>query len=85
MKKEEALLSLTRLGIGHSAYLIPEIIDWASLQDFADRQGLYALALDGIERMPESKRPSQEMLLQWIGEVLQGYEYRYERHRLRLT
>lgn len=34
--------------------------------------------LDGIECLPEYKRPPKDFVLQWIGEVLQDYEYRYE-------
>lgn len=34
--------------------------------------------LDGIEKLPEQYRPPKVFLLEWIGETLQGYEYRYE-------
>ena len=30
--------------------------------------------------LPISSRPPQELLLEWIGEVMQGYEYRYEQY-----
>lgn len=34
--------------------------------------------LDGIEKLPDQQRPPKVFLLEWIGETLQGYEYRYE-------
>lgn len=74
----EALLSLTRLGINHPAYLTNHKIDWQSVKDLAEKQGLGAVVLDGIEKLPEGQRPPKVFLLEWIGETLQGYEYRYE-------
>ena len=55
-------------------------IDWSAIRTLAEQQGLYAIVLDGIEKLPASVRPPQEMLLEWIGEVLQGYEYRFEQY-----
>lgn len=78
---EVAFLSLIRLGIGHNvtdALIVP---DWSALQALATRQGLAAVLLDGIDRLPETERPPKAMLLQWIGETLQSYEYRYELYR----
>ena len=74
----KSFLSLVRLGIGHKIGSFPKIVDWPGIQALAERQGLYAIVLDGIENLPESSRPPQETLLEWIGEVLQGYEYQYE-------
>lgn len=76
----ESFLSLIRLGIGHYNSAIPIDVDWLEIQSLAEKQGLYAIALDGIERLPQTSRPNQELLLEWIGEVLQGYEYRYEQY-----
>lgn len=77
---QETFLSLVRLGIGHSVSNSHETIDWKALQALAMEQGLYAIVLDGIEKLTASARPPQEFLLEWIGEVLQGYEYRYEQY-----
>lgn len=74
----EALLALTRLGINHPTYLSNQKIDWQSIKDLAEKQGLSAVVLDGIEKLPEGQRPPKVFLLEWIGETLQGYEYRYE-------
>lgn len=71
---------LVRLGIGHRADVFPQNIDWQEVKDFAERHGLYAVVLDGIEKLPSSIRPPQEILLEWIGEVLQNYEYQYDQY-----
>lgn len=76
----ENCLRLIRRGIGHMADAMSMNLDWTELQAFADKQGLAAIVLDGIEGLPIERRPPQEMLLEWIGEVLQGYEYRYEQY-----
>lgn len=57
---------------------IQEQIDWNALETLAEWQGLLAIVVDGIEKLPENIRPPKEMLLRWKGETLQGYEYRYE-------
>ena len=68
------------MGIGHTTDTLPMNVDWAEIQAFADRQGLAAIILDGIDKLPVENRPPQEMLLEWIGEVLQEYEYRYDQY-----
>ena len=73
-------ITLVRLGIGNYASALPKEVDWAKVRDIAEQQGLYAIVLDGIEKLPQSYRPPQEILLEWIGEVLQGYEYIYEQY-----
>lgn len=76
-----SFLLLVRLGIGHCVEKPMPINDWQSINKIAEVQGLYAIALDGIEMLPEKSRPPQSILLEWIGEVLQGYEYRYEEYK----
>ena len=56
-------------------------MNWNDVQALAERQGLAAVLVDGIEQLPNSQRPPKDLLLQWIGEVLQNYEYRYELYR----
>ena len=77
----KAFIALVRLGIGHNTDRLPDSIDWSAIQEIASEHGLTAIVLDGIQQLPETKRPPQEILLQWIGEVLQGYEYRYEQYK----
>lgn len=73
----EMFLHLTRRGIGHQSYYPDISFDWGDLYALSVKHGLQAVVLDGIGSLPEVKRPNQEMLLNWIGEVLQGYEQRY--------
>lgn len=81
-ESKQLFVSLIRLGIGNTtAIWSPPIIDWKAMEDLASKQGLLAIMIDGIERLPEDKRPPKQILLEWIGEVLQGYEYRYEHYR----
>lgn len=79
MKK--TFLSLVSLGIGHYSVALPQNVDWNELKALAERQGLSAVVLDGIEKLPEQQRPPKVFLLEWIGETLQGYEYRYEKYQ----
>ena len=73
---QNSLLSLIRMGIGHSSAL-PNVDDWQTIKALADKQGLTAIVVDGIEQLLDTMRPPKELLLQWIGEVLQSYEKRY--------
>ena len=69
---KEALISLVRLGIGKASEVqVPEQMDWEALQDLANEQGLAAIVVDGLERLPVEQKPPKPILLQWIGEVLQ--------------
>lgn len=74
----EAFLSLARLGINHTAYPLSQKYNWRVIQNLAYEQGLSAVVLDGVDKLPLDKRPPKEFLIQWIGDVLQSYEYRYE-------
>lgn len=74
-------LSLVRLGIGHRADALSENVDWKAIQALAMQQGLSAIILDGIERLPECQQPPQLMLLTLIGQVMQGYDGHYEAYR----
>ena len=78
MKSAEALLILTRMGIGTYSGKITDIIDWTAVHALAEQQGLTGVLLDAIDNLPTEQRPPKELALQWIGEVLHGYEFRYE-------
>lgn len=80
-KVQYDFLALVRLGIGNeivSNYGLQAPIDWQVVKDLAEKQGLGAVVLDGIEKLSEGQRPPKVFLLEWIGETLQGYEYRYD-------
>lgn len=76
-----SFISLVRLGIGHYADALPQNIDWNELKALADEHGLSAVVLDGIEKLPDQQRPPKMFLLEWIGETLQDYDYRYDQYR----
>ena len=80
VKAEEALLKLTGFGLGHYDILEIGDVDWPAIKALADKQGLTAIILDGIERLPEDERPPQLALLNWIGEVVQNYEAKYKQY-----
>ena len=73
----ESFFSLIRLGIDHSDGIVPDRLDWQFIKYNADKQGLSAIIIEGIEKLPDCKRPSKFALLEWIGEVMQNYEARY--------
>lgn len=76
----EVFLTLLREGINHGRSHFPQNAQWQAIKALADEQGLTAVMLDGLERLPDSFRPSKEYLLEWIGEVLQNYEQRYAQY-----
>ena len=73
-------MALVRQGIGHESRVLSQGIDWTAIKALADAHGLSAIVLDSIERLPESKRPPQVFLLEWIGEALQNYEYLFDQY-----
>ena len=76
-KNAEAFLELVRLGIDHyTSYGLPKEVNWEEIENLAAQHGLSAILVDGVDKLSEGKRPTKEVLLQWIGEALQGYEYR---------
>lgn len=77
MMSRDSFIYLIRLGIGHTAYPVPDNFDWEQIHAFATRHGLLAVVVDGIEQLPDGLRPPKNFLLEWIGEVLQSYECRY--------
>lgn len=82
---QEVLLQLVRLGIGHSKGDLPDVTSWGQIEALALQQGLSAIIVDGVEHLPKSQRPPKEILLQWIGNTLQSYEYRYELYRIAIA
>lgn len=45
----------------------PTAKEWADLYDESERQAVTGILLQGIERLSVEQRPSQDILLQWIG------------------
>lgn len=42
--------------------------EWLEMMEESQRQAVTGVMLDGLERLPEDQRPSQMILLQWIGQ-----------------
>ena len=72
MTEQEAFLTLVRLGIGRNSSDSIGQVDWLAVEALATEQGLSAVVLDGIETLPNGQLPPKVLLLNWIGEVLQG-------------
>ncbi len=72
-------MALTRFGAGNAGGVLPDSIDWTELKALAERHGLSAIVLEGIERLPEKQRPPQEFLLEWNREVMHRYESCYDK------
>lgn len=85
MSNQETILQIIRLGIGHYTCHINDAFDWQAIKALADKLGLTAIIVDGIEQLPDTKRPPKELLLQWIGEVFQNYENRYKLYQRALS
>lgn len=84
MDVHQSFLSLVRLGIGcdlPSSKVPSDQIDWNSVMTLAEKQGLTAVVLDGIDKLPEKQRPPKTLLLKWIGSSIHGFEQRYELYR----
>lgn len=78
---QKAFISLTGLGLGLPIKEMPSIDDWTSLLELATQQGLMAIVMDGIDSLPDEKRPPKELLLQWIGLVIQDEARYFVQHK----
>lgn len=75
------LLALTKSALTNSILSQPiENIDWHTVYSLALRQGISAIVLDGIGRLPVEVRPPKPILLQWIGQATM-MERMYAKHR----
>lgn len=69
---KDIFLSLVRLGIGNATRAaLPNEVDWNALEDLAAKQGLLAVVMDGIDKIPTASRPQKKDILQWIGMTIQ--------------
>ena len=84
---KDSFLFLVRLGIGHPVFILPKIIDWESMKGLAAEQGLSAIVLDGAQALTdkgdltEGRSMDKTLKKQWIGTVIQNYEWKYEDYR----
>ncbi len=80
---EQTFIYLVRLGIGNDVSIMqsfPSKLNWDGLISLAAKQGLSAIIMDGIEKLPDHLRPSQSILLPLLGHTLKNFEYRYEQY-----
>lgn len=78
------LLALTKSALTNSTSSLPrDNINWQTLYPLALHQGVSAILLDAIGRMPDEVRPPKPMLLQWIGQSTM-MERMYVRHWKRI-
>lgn len=79
----QLLIELIQVVVGRRGELsqFPSNNEWVELKDLASTHGLLGLILDAIDKLPFGQKPPQMLLLEWIGEVLQGYEMRFGQYR----
>ena len=83
-KGQLSILCLVRLAIGASiskeCSSVLDYYDWNNLSVLSSKQGVSAIVLDAISKLPEGQRPPRPLLLQWIGKVAMQ-EQIYEKHK----
>ena len=82
---QEACIQLIKLGIGTSKDVkISDDVDWVALKTLADKQGLTAIVLDGVNEVLKTNSQlsslHSQLKLSWIGEVMQNFEQRYAKY-----
>ena len=72
-RAEEAFFKLLRLsiGTGHGLDVVLDGDGWAEVYAIARKQAVAAIVLDGVERLPDGRKPPKETLMPWIGLVQQ--------------
>lgn len=87
-KEAISLLHLLQLGLSdkikESVIDIKYDIDWYFVYALALRQGITAILLDAISKLPNEVRPPKPMLLQWIGQATM-MERMYTKHREKIA
>lgn len=86
---EDEIFALLRLGLGNSKpeqenlsnYIMLSAEQWTQMGDFAQEQGVLGIMLDGIDCLETTgygvtRNLSKEQKIEWIGNVLNGYEAR---------
>lgn len=72
-KEETAFFSLIRLAIGTCRagedVMMLDRAGWQEVYRMACKQALVGVVFDGVERLPQDRRPPSDVLLPWIGAV----------------
>ena len=63
------LFELLQIALGNRVKLsrVPTKEEWMAIYQESEKQSILGVMRDGLERIPEEQRPSQDILLQWIG------------------
>ena len=88
MKNIQTLLKLLRFANAQASTVsdtvLPSNIDWRTVYGIAVHQGVSAILLDAIGRLPAEARPPKPVLMQWIGQTTM-MERMYAKHRERIV
>lgn len=88
MKNIQTLLKLLRFANAQASTIsdtvLPSNIDWRTVYGIAVHQGVSAILLDAIGRLPAEARPPKPVLMQWIGQTTM-MERMYAKHRERIV
>jgi len=88
MKNIQTLLKLLRFANAQASTVsdtvLPSNIDWRTVYGIAVHQGVSAILLDAIGRLPAEARPPKPVLMQWIGQATM-MERMYAKHRERIV
>lgn len=65
----DLLFELIQVALGRRDKLsrIPTAKEWNNLLDEASRQAVAGICIAGVDKLPQEQRPSQMLLLEWIG------------------
>ena len=76
-------LVLLKSALTNNTSSLPDSLNWQSLYPIAFYQGVSAILLDAISRLPNDERPPKSVLLPWIGQVaLMGKMYAMHRNQI---
>lgn len=69
IKNQMLFFELLQIALGHRERLstVLSAKEWAGIYEESKRQAVTGILFHGIERLPAEHRPSQAILLQWIG------------------
>ena len=88
MKNIQTLLKLLSFANAQASTVsdtvLPSNIDWRTVYGIAVHQGVSAILLDAIGRLPAEARPPKPVLMQWIGQTTM-MERMYAKHRERIV
>lgn len=69
---QDLFIEMLHVTLGTRDYLsrVPSSDEWVAIYNEAERQAVAGIMVSGLERLPDNQRPSQVVLLQWIGVCL---------------